>query len=260
MSEPETNTTETSSKPSVLKRLGLAGPMAIGALALPPLSGILLITYMRTVSTWLQTHPAQGLALYTVAFIVLAGLALLPTYAQAALGGFAFGVALGLPAALVGFAGGAMLGYAICRRASGERVVDVLKDHPKWLAVRDALVKDHESRSFLKTVGMVALLRCPPNSPFALTNLVMASVKVPALPFFLGTLIGMAPRTAIAVVIGATVENFTRDDLDKAAPGWVWPVGIAVSLVVFGTAAWIGHRAIERMQREHASGTSAPSA
>ncbi|MBY0313011.1 MAG: VTT domain-containing protein [Phycisphaerales bacterium] len=265
MPEPEPQPTKSTPdddgapKPPLLTRLGAAGPLAIAALALPPLSGVLLLTYMRTVSTWLQTHQSQGLVLYTVAFIVFAGLALLPTYAQAALGGFAFGVTLGIPAALVGFAGGAMLGYVIARRASGERVLEVLKERPKWMAVRDALVKDHESRSFLKSVGMVALLRCPPNSPFALTNLIMASVKVPAVPYFFGTLIGMAPRTVIAVVIGATVENFTRDDLDNAAPAWVWPVGIALSLAVFGTAAWIGHRAIEKMQRDHPPTPPAPS-
>lgn len=257
---PPSTAPEGASASAIFKRLGAAGPLAIIALVLPPLLGVLLLTYMRTVSEWLHTHQSMGLVVYTVAFIFLAGLALLPTYAQSALGGYAFGATFGTAAALIGFAGGAMVGYFVARRASGDRAVEVLKEHPKWLAVRDALVKDHESRSFLKTVGMVALLRCPPNSPFALTNLVMASVKVPIVPYFLGTLIGMAPRTAIAVIIGATVENFTRDDLDNAAPKWVLPVSIVVSLVVFGIAAWIGHRGIARIQADHKPAAPADSA
>jgi uncharacterized membrane protein YdjX (TVP38/TMEM64 family) len=183
----------------------------------------------------------------------------MPTYAQSALGGFAFGLKLGIPAALIGFAGGALIGYEIAKRASGDRVVRVLKDHPKWMAVRDALVKDHEKRSFWKTVGMVALLRCPPNSPFALTNLVMASVQVPRIPFLLGTVLGMAPRTGVAVVIGSSVSTFTNDALREAAPKWLLPVSLVVSFAILGMAMWIGHRAIARIQRDHlASASSIP--
>ncbi len=106
-------------------------------------------------------------------------------------------------AAMAGFAGGAIIGYVIARRASGDRAAMLLRDHPKWQAVRDALVRDHESRSFLKTVSMIALFRMPPNSPFALTNLEMASVKVPHCPVRARHSDRHAPRTATAVWIGS---------------------------------------------------------
>lgn len=242
-----------STKPPLLTRLGPAGLLGIGALALPPLGGVVLITYMATVSEWLRSHASTGILIYAAAFVVLAGLALLPTYAQAALGGYAFGWQLGLPAALIGFVGGAWLGYEIARRASGRRVEDVIAEKPKWQAIRDALVRDREARSFWKTTGMVALLRCPPNSPFALTNLVMASVKVPRAPFLLGTLIGMTPRTAAAVAIGSTVERFTRDSLEQAAPKWLWGAGLGVTLVVVFIVAMIADRAVRRITAPGAS-------
>lgn len=238
-------------------RLGPAGPLAIVSLMLPPLSGFLLIAYMQTASEWLRSHGTLGLVIYLTVFIVCSGLAIMPTYAQSALGGFAFSMKIGVPAALVGFAGGALIGYEIAKRASGDRVVRVLKEHPKWMAVRDALVKDHDKRSFWKTVGMVALLRCPPNSPFALTNLVMASVQVPRIPFLLGTVLGMAPRTGVAVVIGSSVGTFTNESLREAAPKWLLPVSLVVSFAILGVAMWIGHRAVARIQRDHRPNGSA---
>jgi len=248
-----TDTPPPASQPSLLARLGPAGFLGIGALILPPLGGFVLIAYMASVSEWLRSHAASGLAIYIGAFIVLAGLALLPTYAQAALGGYAFGWQTGLPAALVGFVGGAWVGYEIARRASGERVERVVAEKPKWQAIRDALVRDHDARSFWKTTGMVALLRCPPNSPFALTNLVMASVKVARGPFLLGTLIGMTPRTAAAVAIGSTVEAFTRENLDQAAPKWLWGVGLGVTLLVVAVVAIIADKAVRRITAPPAS-------
>lgn len=243
----------TANKPSLLTRLGPAGLLGIGALVLPPLGGFALIAYMGSVSEWLRSHAGAGVAIYAGAFVVLAGLALLPTYAQAALGGYAFGWQMGLPAALVGFVGGAWLGYEIARRASGERVERVVAEKPKWQAIRDALVRDRGAGSFWKTTGMVALLRCPPNSPFALTNLVMASVKVPRGPFLLGTLIGMTPRTAAAVAIGSTFEAFTRESLNQATPKWLWAAGLGVTLVVVAVVAVIADRAVRRITAPSAS-------
>lgn len=244
----------TTNKPSLLTRLGPAGLLGIGALVLPPLGGFALIAYMGSVSEWLRSHAGAGVAIYAGAFVVLAGLALLPTYAQAALGGYAFGWQMGLPAALVGFVGGAWLGFEIARRASGERVERVVAEKPKWQAIRDALVRDRGEGSFWKTTGMVALLRCPPNSPFALTNLVMASVKVPRGPFLLGTLIGMTPRTAAAVAIGSTFEAFTRESLNQGTPKWLWAAGLGVTLVVVAVVAVIADRAVRRITAPGASG------
>jgi hypothetical protein len=58
----------------------------------------------------------MGVVLYLAAFAVLGGLALLPTYAQSLLGGWAFGFAGGLPVVLAGFAGAALVNYAIAAR------------------------------------------------------------------------------------------------------------------------------------------------
>lgn len=236
-------------------RLGPAGPLALGALFLPPLGSLVLFTLMATteIGPWLKSHEFAGVLLYVTAFATLAGLAVLPTYAQSALGGWAFGWAIGVPAALAGFAGGAIIGYAISRRASGDRVEQLIAERPKWKAVRDALAgppagSTAAPHSFRKTLGMVALLRVAPNSPFALTNLVMASVKVPWVPYTLGTMLGMAPRTALAVVIGAGVsQSLTKDSLEQATPAWVWATSIAVTLAIVIIVSLIARRAIDKV-------------
>lgn len=232
----------------IVKRLGPAAPLAVASIALPPITGFTLIYFMKTVAEWLRAHQSTGVAIYAAGFAVLSGLAILPTYAQAALGGFAFGMLFGLPAAMVGFAGGAVIGYVIARRASGDRVERLVREHAKWQAVRDALVRDAERGSFWKTTGMVALLRMPPNSPFALTNLVMASVKVPWAAFVIGTVIGMLPRTAVAVWIGATVGMDVKGRF--ATPMWLNVTGIVAGMVVLGIVAMIADKAVKRVTRQ----------
>lgn len=228
----------------MLRRLGPTSVVAAAALAAPPLGSIVLFLYISAVGEWLRSHGLQGVALYAFAFMVLTGLALLPTYATAMLGGWAFGFAWGFPAALAGFLGGAGIGYAVARRASGDRVMAILREHPTWAAVRDALVDS----GFWRTALLVALVRLPPNSPFAITNLVMASVKVRLLPYSLGTLLGMAPRTALAIFIAAGL----RDQLDpaeaaKSQPWWLFAGGVVLGIAVLVVVGSIANKAVRRV-------------
>jgi uncharacterized membrane protein YdjX (TVP38/TMEM64 family) len=149
-----------------------------------------------------------------------------------------------------------MIGYGLARRLSGDRIEAMIDKKPKWKAVRDALVGtnaqagDRNWRSnFWRSTGMIALLRLPPNSPFAFTNTLMASVKVPAVEFGLGTMLGMLPRTAIAVIIGAGLSTFSKSNLESAAPKWLWAVGIGVTLAIVLIVGIIANKAIDRMSK-----------
>lgn len=225
---------------SLFKRSGAAGPLAIVAATMPAVGGFLLLGSLNYVGPWLRSYEVQGLFLYAFAFAVLAGLALLPTYAQAVLGGWAFGFAAGFPAALAGFFGGSLIGYGVARGATGDRVERIINEHPRWRAVREALV----GSGFWKTLAIVTLVRLPPNSPFALTNLVMAAAKVPRTPYLLGTLIGMAPRTGVAVYIASQVQSLT--DAAQERPRWLIVAGIVLTLVVIAVIGHISKRALDR--------------
>lgn len=235
---------------ATLRRLGPASVLAVISLTLPPLGGFALLAYINPIADWLVSHEQIGLIIYAVAFAVLAGLALLPTYSQSILGGWAFGTALGIPAALAGFLGGALIGYAVAYHASGDRVDALMNEKPRWRAVRDALV----GSGFWRTLGIVTLIRVPPNSPFAATNLVMSSVRVPLVPYAVGTLVGMAPRTAAAVWLGHSLRpQFASltEALKAGKPPWLLigslVVTVVIVFVILGVIGHIANKAIAKV-------------
>lgn len=240
----------------ILRRLGPAAWLAGAAAVLPAVNGFLLLAYINQVGMWLRDHGTRGVVVYSAGFMVLAGLALLPTYASAILGGWAFGFATGFPAALCGFVGGSLIGYAVARPTAAGRVESLLTEKPKWRVVRDALVGSGAWRALL----IVTLVRVPPNSPFALTNLVLASVRVPLWTYLVGTAIGMAPRTAAAVYLASQVRGLTAEEAKDQRPGWWVPVGIGLTLAVLWIVGTMATHALRRVTAEGAGGTAAPNA
>jgi uncharacterized membrane protein YdjX (TVP38/TMEM64 family) len=225
---------------SLAERLGPAGPLALAAAILPAIGGFVLLGFMGPVADWLHGHAEWGVFLYVFGFALLSGLALLPTWSQAILGGFAFGFSSGFPAALGGFLGGSLLGYFIARRAAGDRVVRLIQEQPRWAVVYDALLGSGAARSLL----IVTLLRLPPNSPFAMTNLLMAATRVPLPLYAVGTILGLAPRTGIAVLAGQSMKVFDP----REAMSWVWVVtGVVLMLVALGVIGAIANRALARV-------------
>lgn len=162
---------------------------------------------------------------------------MLPTYAPSLLGGWAFGSVFGVAAALAGFLGAALVGYAVARRVSGDRLDVLLSQHTKWNAVYDALVRS----GFWKALLIVTLLRLPPNAPFAATNVTMAALRVPLGPYLLGTLAGLAPRTSAVVFLGASLS--TLDFSSGRQAGW-FATGVVVTFVALGVIGWMARRAL----------------
>jgi uncharacterized membrane protein YdjX (TVP38/TMEM64 family) len=222
-------------------------PLAIISLVLPPVGAILLLGYLSRLGPWLQALGGRGVALYVVGFALLGGFAMLPTYAPAILGGWAFGNRIGLAAALAGFVLAAGINYAWAHRLSVAHATTLLAERPRWLAVRDALV----GRSWWRTILVVSLIRVPPNSPFALSNGAMAAARVPVPAYLIGTLIGLTPRTAVAVRAGSHLSalDFSRRDAFGSAA-----VTIAVSVAVLGILGWLARRALDATLAHHADG------
>lgn len=240
----------------LLRRLGGSALLGLFWSFAPPLGSIVLFTFINPIGDWLRGHDGMlGLVLYAIGFVVLVGIGLLPTYASAILGAWAFGFAFGYPAALVGFCGAALVGYTIGRRVSGEKVEAEIRRRPKWAAVRDALIaRADEHQGFWRTVGIVALVRMPINSPFALTNLVLSSIKTPRAAFLLGTLIGMSPRTAAVALFAVKLQNMVAEEAaaQRLPREFVIP-GIAASIFAFVVIGWIAKRALDRVVKNAAS-------
>lgn len=234
-----------------MARLGPAGLLAIAWAVMPILGSLVLFANADAVRDYFNAQGSMGWLIYAAAFAVLSGFALMPTYAQSGMAGFIFGLGLGGAAAVLGCVGGSLIGYAVARWVSGDRIVKVIDAKPKWRAIREALVGERHSK--MRLLGTVILLRLPPNSPFAMTNLAMAATRVPLAIYLLGTAIGIAPRTVLAAYIGHGVkETFTKDALSNAAPKWALYVGIGVAIVVVIIIGQIATKAMEKIGKSGA--------
>lgn len=229
-----------------IKKLGPAAILGAAWALFPAVLGGTLLIYLASVSEWLQSLGAWGWAMYALVFVVSAGVGFLPTYGQSFLGGWTFGFWSGFGGAMVGFVGGSLVGYFIAQFVSRERIEQALKSHPKGQAVRDALLR----HGFWRAAAIIALVRLPPNSPFALTNLVLASSGAKLGPYVLGTAVGMAPRTAVAVWIASRGAATGAQDIQQFVseqPWWVLPATIAMTLVIFAIIGQIATHAMKSM-------------
>lgn len=237
------------------------GPAAVLALvwgSAPAVLGIVLLLNIGPVSDLLHAHPLVGWFAYVLVFMIAAGVGFLPTYGQSILGGWVFGLAIGFPGAMLGFVGGAVIGYFIAQRVSKHKVEDLIQNNPKAAAVREALI----GHGFWRTLGIITLIRVPPNSPFALTNLVMATAGVKFLPYLFGTAIGMAPRTFVAVAAAAAGKaTGARDiqDFIEEQPWWVLPAGLAAMFIALAIIGLIANRALHQVTKNSNSGSNSNS-
>ncbi len=231
---------------SGLRQTGATGLLAIAWLTVPAILGFTLLAYLGSASSWLTGLGPIGPVVFACLFAITSGCGLLPTYAQAVLAGWAFGIAVGITASLAGFVGGALLGWVIASAVSGDRIVHLIDRHPHGKIIRRSIVE----RGFWQTGGLVALLRLPPNSPFALTNLVMAAARVPLVTYLTGTALGMLPRTALVVAMAAAAaaHGESLQEFVTEGPGpWMFVGGIILLAGVLAIIGAVAKRAIARL-------------
>lgn len=219
------------------RRLGPATVLAALSAIGPLLGTLVLWWYAEPIKAWLHAQGDAAIPLFVLGFTLTAGLALLPTYAQAGLAGWAFGFRDGFMATMSGVFGAALLGYIVARLASGERATRLIREHPRWQVVYQALL----GGGMLKTLGIVTLLRLPPNSPFALCNLLLAATRVPWHTYLLGTVFGLGPRTALVCYTAARLS-----DPDVKDDRLFWWAGIGITVVVLVVIGSIANRALGR--------------
>ncbi len=200
----------------------------LGALwiTVPPLMGFWLIAKLGPVGDWLRARPEDGVAIFVAVFAVTAGIGVLPTYAQAILGGWVFGATTGSAASMCGLVSATAIGFFLARFISGGTVIALVDSNPRGAVVRKALVDASQSKTFF----LITLLRLPPNSPFAFANLAMGAGGVRPLPLLAGTALGMLPRTIVTCTAAATAASTGAHDIQQLVveKGWI---GLAIGLV-----------------------------
>ncbi|MEY2878219.1 MAG: hypothetical protein RLZZ15_599 [Verrucomicrobiota bacterium] len=224
----------------VLRRLGAAGPMLMVLPFWPPLGGFLLLATLTRLGPWLRDHGEVGMVVFFLLTGFLMGVSFVPTYSVAILAGWAFGFAVGWPLAMATITVSSLVSYAIARWAARDRVLEIIRERPTWNALREALL----GQDRLRTILVVTLLRVPPASPFAIANFVLAAARVALPDYTLGTLLGIAPRTALAVWLAAGLEHLRFKDVGDR---WTMAVSIGATVVACVALGVLAQRALRGM-------------
>lgn len=227
-------------RPGTFRRLGVSGPFAILLSFWPPLGSFLLFAVLTTLGPWLRGHADLGLLIYFVFVSVLVGVSFLPTYSAAILAGWAFGFGAGWPIAMAAITVASVIAHAIGRWIARDRVLAVIAEKPRWHAVQRALL----GGDFPRTLLVVTLLRIPPFSPFAIVNFLLAAARVPLRHYVLGTVVGIAPRTAAAAYGAARLEQLRFDNVSES---WTVIAGIVATLVVCFILGTLANRALRAL-------------
>jgi len=226
-------------------RLGPAGLLTAIASFSPLIGGFVILGLVQKLAPWIRAHGGAGALIYVTSFWVFGGFAIVPTYAYSGLAGWTFGIVHGFWLAMAAFAGASFIGYALADWLAGDRALRMIDEHPKWKAVRQALV----GQGFWRTLWIVTLVRLPPTSPFSFISYVMAIARVAMAPYLLGSLLGLAPRTLAVVVAFANLEQL---DLQHPQQNWMRIAGIVATLVVVYVINRIAQAAIRGITEEPA--------
>lgn len=226
-----------------MRRAGAAGPVAIVMSFWPAIGGLIVLAFLANLGPWLRLQQSSGLAVYFLLVSTLLGLSFVPTFACAILAGWAFGFALGWPLAMAAILTGSVLAYAIGRWICRQRILEIILERPRWRAVHQMLLATSRSQSVL----VITLLRLPPSSPFALTNFALAAVRTPWPEYTLGTLLGIAPRTAMAAFAAARLEQLQFKHVGET---WMTIAGIAATVVACSLLGLMAQRALRQMSTE----------
>jgi uncharacterized membrane protein YdjX (TVP38/TMEM64 family) len=174
------------------------------AAALPVAGVTLLAWHGREVAAWIEAASfVQKTLLLLGGGALLAGLSLMPTHAVSLACGYAFGLWLGPAAAWIAISVATILGFVIGQLAAGANFAADLRRQPRWQGVADALL----DRSRWRTAWLIGLLRLSPLAPFAATNVALAALRMPWLPYLVGSAFGLAPRVIVVALFGASLAE-----------------------------------------------------
>ncbi|MGI9055578.1 MAG: TVP38/TMEM64 family protein [Pyrinomonadaceae bacterium] len=223
-----------------LKELGNLTPIAFITAFLPILGSTILLVFGVPLGYWLRENREIGMPLYLLGILVFCGLALLPTNVIGIIGGWAFGFELGIAVLITGVVGAALISFLIHRRIVGEKLPEVFEKHPKAQAIYEALLE----QNLWRTTLIIFLLRISVIMPFAFTNFLMASARVPLGSYTLGTFFGMLPRSSAVVFVGAGLSELS---FDNPQDSWLIIGGIVATIISVVVIGIISSRALEHL-------------
>ncbi|HMO80470.1 MAG TPA: VTT domain-containing protein [Pyrinomonadaceae bacterium] len=228
-----------------LSDLGRLTPMALVVTFMPMVGSATLLAFLIPIGHWLRDNWESGIPVFIAGTLFFCGLALLPTNVIGIVSGWAFGFGLGILVLMVGVVGSAFISFVINSRFSGRLLPEVASKNPKTSAVYNALLQER----FWKTTLIIFLLRVSVIMPFAFTNFLMASARVPVRSYLLGTAAGMLPRSSAMVFVGAGLSEL---NLQNTRETYILVLGIAATVLSVIVIAYLSRRALEHITSEDA--------
>jgi uncharacterized membrane protein YdjX (TVP38/TMEM64 family) len=205
------------------RELGKLTPIALVTTFLPFVGSAVLLTVAYPFGGWLRENWEIGAGLYVAIFVFFCGISLLPTNVIGLIGGWAFGFYLGIALVIFSVCSAALISFLIHTRIAGEKLPQVFERHPRAKVIYEAMLLEN----FWRTALIIFLVRLSPAMPFALTNFLMASARVPVKAFLIGTFLGMLPRSTAIVFVGAGLSELSFENVDDSR------------LLIFGIAATV---------------------
>jgi len=230
---------------NLLRDLGQITPLAFVNTFLPIVGSATLIAVAYPLGYWLRENWEIGILFYLLGVLIFCGLALLPTNVIGIVGGWAFSFKLAIAVLIPGVVGAALISFLLHTRIVGERLPQVFETHPKAKAVYNALLEQNVWRSIL----IISLIRLSLIMPFALSNFLLASARVPVKSYVIGTFFGMLPRSSAFVFVGAGLSEL---NFDSPQSPWLWIFGIAATIVFVIMIGNISRHALERLTQQNA--------
>ena len=213
------------SKIQFIKDSGRTGLLMAFSVVMPVIGMSLIAIYIKEISNSVDPTLITTAILYTLSAIILVGTSFTPSHVFALLGGWLFGFSLGLFYSFTGICLAAIVGFLISRLLNCQQLCDRLSHYPQTeLVIKTIRDKKQES---LYTI--ITLMRLSPVIPFSMTNILLASLRVPLKQFFLATCLGMFPRTAIMVYAGSQLQTL---NFDKPSSLPILLIGIGFTLTL----------------------------
>lgn len=165
-----------------------------------PLSSSLILGYVgfNKLDT-IRDLSISGYFYFWMAAIFILGLGFFPTTFFALFCGYIWGIKAILPIYLT-YLFASLLGFGLARLLKGGAILQFLQSKPAINAVLGNVQKN--------SIYWVFLVRLSPIFPFAITNTLLAYVKVNLKSFIIGGSLGMMPRSIFALWVGSQAATW----------------------------------------------------
>ncbi len=227
-----------------IKESGKLTPIALITAVLPILGSTILLIVAFPLGHWLRENWEIGSGLFFLGVLFFCGLSLLPTNVIGIIGGWSFGFELGIAVLITSVVSAATISFLIHTRIVGDTLPHVFEKHPKAQTVYQALV----GQNIWRTTLIIFLVRLSPAMPFALTNFLMASARVPLKSYVTGTFFGMLPRSSAVVFVGSGLSELSFNDPQEL---WLIVFGLAATVLSIIFIGIVARRALNHLTQEN---------